>query len=482
MTEPTPIPSTTKPTSMLSSLKDKLIAGSSIISEDDFKELSKEEQIRYLVTLSDGKLAATDLSDDLLVPAFTIYSSSYMLRKVGQEITNIAGPTTQYFTDAVKTLKEALDKANHDKRTQNNILAIFNQKIVRPINSLIEKLSEAPNKANELVYSSIVVRGAVQVLEGVLAFRKSMDRIFTPAVSDRIVTAGVNAIVGVIATQVPIVGITLKLSGLPTMIADSFKVQNLQKNIDSLKSKIAEVKQDKTVRLQYVLAEKISELENVVGISKENLQKLSLSLKTVEDIISKKDNPEYITEVQKTLNAQSQLVESVDKSKLSPANEVGISKENLQKPNLSSKTVEDIISKKDNPEHIAEVQKILNAQSQLVESVNKSKLSPANKEEFKKIIESEFSKLTGSEVAQGSVTDNKARQTKVLEILKAKAKEYSKPLKMPEKEIFSRDMNQAIEKSFSTPASKLPTVHEKSTKHRRIIYNKSRKVVFTQKP
>ncbi|RYE06523.1 MAG: hypothetical protein EOP33_04955 [Rickettsiaceae bacterium] len=239
---------------------------SSVMTLDEFGLLNETQQTEYLVQLSQGQLKPKDLHKDLLVPIFTVYSNLDVVKTAGNKIIDLAGSGPKYCASALEQFSKIL--SIYDKYTQSNILSSFNQKIIKPVNSLVVNISKAASSGSQILYGSAVMSGTHQVLEGIIAFRKSVDSVVTPTISDKVVAAGINSIVGLIAVQAPVLAATIKLVGIPTNISNFLKVENLQKTAASLKNKIDEARTDKVIKEQLDQAQATSEKKKqTVGVN-----------------------------------------------------------------------------------------------------------------------------------------------------------------------------------------------------------------------
>lgn len=233
---------------LFSRTSQKSISASQLMPIEGFSKLNPEQQTQYLVELSAGSLTSKDLSQDLLVPVFTIYSNLDTLTTVGKKLIDMAGPGTRYCAEAISEFTATL--TGYDKSIQNSILSSFSQKITGPIDSLVANIGKAAVEGNKLLYGCAVMSGTHQILEGMAAFRKSVDSVVSPGLSDKIVAAGINSVVGFVALQAPVLGASMKLAGIPTKIVNFLKVENLQKNADLIKDKMDEIRQDKVLKEQ----------------------------------------------------------------------------------------------------------------------------------------------------------------------------------------------------------------------------------------
>ncbi|WP_103897197.1 hypothetical protein [Rickettsia fournieri] len=158
----------------------------SIIDFSSFSELTKEQQ-RLLTTLKGFteslKMNVKDLEDHL----FYILQNS--LNKLSHteniDVAKIEKLFNRTIQESITTLSEALEKAYQEQLKTKDIF----------------------------LFDRIIVEKCLNVLEHILKFQQELDKLY-PGASKKIIESLDNILVGVISTQIPMLGIFIQTSGI----------------------------------------------------------------------------------------------------------------------------------------------------------------------------------------------------------------------------------------------------------------------------
>jgi len=203
-----------------------------------------------------------------------------------------ANALSAYSVKALKTLETNLDElqlSEKDKKIVNNI---YKQTVLVGVTKGAKKLIEPLANGKGYLYNKILSEQTVSILNGILEFKKSIDKHF-PGLSDKIIAAAVPAITTLIATYAPPVALVLKTTGILSKAAEYIKTDNLEKTVKQMRADLSTIEQTKHLTEAQELGTKLSELAETISVSPESLQKSGITLKNIDDITKEiSNNPE----------------------------------------------------------------------------------------------------------------------------------------------------------------------------------------------
>ncbi|NRB11338.1 MAG: hypothetical protein HRU35_07005 [Rickettsiaceae bacterium] len=138
---------------------------------------------------------------------------------------------------------------------------IFQNKLVLGTKKALSTVkNEFSNSKKGQEISLIALKATSQILESILDFEKEMDKAF-PGGSDIFVNFAGYAITGLLTYVAPMTTSVLKLTGTLDKLTDEFKKDNLDKNIKSIKAKIAKLEGNELLASQYEEAKAQAEIQ-----------------------------------------------------------------------------------------------------------------------------------------------------------------------------------------------------------------------------
>jgi hypothetical protein len=196
---------------------------------------------------------------------------------------NMSQQSSQIAPDFSESIKEKLDELKLTEEEKVEVDNIYKQTILVSMQKAKENISHKLEKSKDTIHSFILSEKAVDIMDGILNFKKKIDKRF-PGLSDKIIAAAVPVIITAITNYLPPVGLALKSSGLLDRAVEFLKTENLEKTIDKMRANLVEINKDKQLAEIQETAVKISKLAEELEVSPNSLSKLGLSLKGVVEI------------------------------------------------------------------------------------------------------------------------------------------------------------------------------------------------------
>ena len=196
---------------------------------------------------------------------------------------NMSQQSSQIAPDFSESIKGKLDELKLTEEEKVEVDNIYKQTILVSMQKAKENISYKLEKSKDIIHSFILSEKAVDIMDGILNFKKKIDKRF-PGLSDKIIAAAVPVIITAITNYLPPVGLALKSSGLLDRAVDFLKTENLEKTIDKMRANLVEINKDKQLAEIQETAVKISKLAEELEVSPNSLSKLGLSLKGVVEI------------------------------------------------------------------------------------------------------------------------------------------------------------------------------------------------------
>jgi|GEM_PF-3646763 len=238
---------------------------------------------------------------------------------------------------------------------------LFNKTIKTSLNALSEALEKAYQeqlKTKDIfLFDGVIVEKCLNVLEQVLKFQQELEKLY-PGASKKIIESLENILVGVISTQMPILGIFIKTSGILEKVNNLIDPEKLLPKVTKLHNDIKEMRQEikgnKNLGNIYNKAEQIAEISE---ISKEPPRKII-------EIANK--NPNNKASLENVVEA----AKSIPKSKEEVEEKISELKSNIENaiPKDKLESVKNIISSNLN-ETKTELLKVLNPEASFAEKI-----------------------------------------------------------------------------------------------------------------
>lgn len=204
--------------------------------------------------------------------------------------------------DAERGLDEfskRLEKIPEEQREA--LIEIFKDTVMSSMKSGAEDLYKSMKKHNPyiLFFEGALVSCATNLLSGILKFRQAVDAKF-PKLIDIALNAASFAIIAVVTAHYPIAGIALAASGILEIAKGYLSCEKLEKSIESLHKKQAEIKNDLQLHFMYEQGEQVAATSEKFNIDPQILQELNLGKDTLDKLASaagQKASQALITEV-----------------------------------------------------------------------------------------------------------------------------------------------------------------------------------------
>jgi hypothetical protein len=220
---------------------------------------------------------------------------------------SIASAIEQLKFDSMKTLKTFPRNLRAIKKRVDYIYNIFldseNQQREREIaesfretvgNSLdeLEKYIDEQQQVKEeiLFFEDAFIEIIIKVLESILEFQNRLDNLYPGASKDIVDYLG-NLLIGIIAVQMPVVGLILKGSGLLDSVKSFLSTENLTKTVENWQEKLeivrekrAEIEKSTNLKEKYSKATQIVKISEIAEVSPVAVAELGLDIDSLKKI------------------------------------------------------------------------------------------------------------------------------------------------------------------------------------------------------
>ncbi|HJD56118.1 MAG TPA: hypothetical protein LFW21_05775 [Rickettsia endosymbiont of Pyrocoelia pectoralis] len=308
-------------------------------------------------------------------------------------------------TNLLDILRSSLKELS---KTENinveKIEELFNNTLKKSLDTLSEALDktyqEQLKNKDIFLFDGIIVEKCLNVLEQILKFQQGLDKIH-PGASKKIIKSLENMLVGIIATQTPVLGAFIQASGLLEKVNNLIDHEKLLPKVTKLRNDIKQMRQEiKASKELGSVAERAEQVAGISEISNEPIKKVieveknpnnKASLETVME--AAKEIPKNKAEIEQKISKLKDDIEKTlpEKAKELPAVKDSIKSnlENVKKELLKAASPETSFSEKITSIHKAaeqamqianDVQKIAGVDSKigsLIGAVVQSKLLPA---------------------------------------------------------------------------------------------------------
>ncbi|MCX4083413.1 hypothetical protein N7281_00625 [Rickettsia hoogstraalii] len=176
-------------------------------------------------------------------------------------------------------LQNSLNELSHTENIDvEKIEKLFNRTIQESLATLSEALEKAYQeqlKTKDIfLFDGIIVEKCLNVLEQVLKFQQELDKLY-PGASKKIIESLENILVGVISTQIPMLGIFIQTSGILEKVNNLIDSEKLLPKITKLHNDIKEIREEaKSNEKLENIYEKAKKVAAISEISKEPPRKI----------------------------------------------------------------------------------------------------------------------------------------------------------------------------------------------------------------
>ncbi len=342
------------------------------------KEVSKpgkEELIRLIIKNSANiiPLLKQDIKTLSLSQLSQLHEISGLEASAKEMLGSHASTLTKFSLTGLEMLNSGLKDLDLSDKDKDIVNSIFKQTVLVGVNVASKKLLEPLAESKGFLYNKILSEQTVEILESVLEFKKSIDKIY-PGLSDKIISASIMAITALASAYAPPVGLALKTTGILSKAAEYIKTDNLEKTVEKMQTDLSKVRETKQLAEAQELGTKLSELSETLGVSAESLQKSGINLDNIEEV------KEEVTKHQEAADFLVEVCKYTEKQVPNSAKEV---EELFEK--IKQEAVKDMQSKGASAELIADFEKTYKESSMHAEVEIESSLTKSAKA-FDKVV------------------------------------------------------------------------------------------------
>lgn len=220
---------------------------------------------------------------------------------------SIASAIEQLKFDSMKTLKtfprnlRAIKKRvdyiynifldSEDPQREREIAESFKETVGNSLDELEKYIDEQQSVKEEILFfEDAFIELIIKVLESIVEFQNRLDSLY-PGASKEIVDYLGNLLIGIIAVQMPVVGLILKGSGLLDSVKSFLSTENLTKTVDNWQEKLeivrekrAEIESSTNLKEKYSKATQIAEITEIAGVSPVAVAELGLDIDSLKKI------------------------------------------------------------------------------------------------------------------------------------------------------------------------------------------------------
>ncbi|WP_375331911.1 hypothetical protein [Candidatus Tisiphia endosymbiont of Temnostethus pusillus] len=220
---------------------------------------------------------------------------------------SIASAIEQLKFDSMKTLKtfprnlRAIKKRvdyiykifldSEDQQREQEIAESFRETVGNSLDELEKYIDEQQQVKEEILFfEDAFIELIIKVLESILEFQNRLDNLYPGASKDIVDYLG-NLLIGIIAVQMPVVGLILKGSGLLESVKSFLSTENLTKTVENWQEKLeivrekrAEIEKSTNLKEKYSKATQIVEIAEIAGVSPVAVAELGLDIDSLKKV------------------------------------------------------------------------------------------------------------------------------------------------------------------------------------------------------
>lgn len=230
------------------------------------------------------------------------------------------------FSHNIKDLKNKMTYLQNifndleDQEHSKEIAKIFKETIEISIDEMERYLQEQEKAKEEFyLFEERFIEYIINIISAIITFQKQLDNLY-PNLSKIIIDYLSDFLVGLLATQVPIVALAIKGSGILDALKSYISAEGLTNTLNNWKDKLTqvqtklnEVREDKVLKKQFILVKQVIEISEITGISVISIAELGLhskSLKQIKGAISQ--NPKTIKSFEQIVELSKSIPHSKD--------------------------------------------------------------------------------------------------------------------------------------------------------------------------
>jgi len=323
---------------------------------EQFNQLTQNEKIKLIQQyaphlLNSLKKSLSSLSSQELGNLFEFANFESVAKEIVASFTIDLTNFLTNFSYIIEPVITELKLSDKEKSLLDNILK---KTLVFAINKASSNLYTDLKKGEGLLYSAILSEKTITILEGILDFKKAIDKNF-PGLSDLIISKTSPAILGLVSIYSPPLGLALKTTGVLNKVSDFLKTENLSKTVNNMYHSLDKIQQDKTLSQVHETGSKFTEIAKQIASStlsedlvliRHRIEKFNLTLEaaseTAQEISKNASSKKLLTIVAEYAENHipssereiNEKLEIVKKSTLDKLEKNGVPKELIAEANL----------------------------------------------------------------------------------------------------------------------------------------------------
>ncbi len=235
---------------------------------EQFNQLTQNEKIKLIQQyaphlLNSLKKSLSSLSSQELGNLFEFANFEAAAKEIAASFTIDLTNFLTNFSYIIEPVITELKLSDNEKSLLDNILK---KTLVFAINKASSNLYTDLKKGEGLLYSAILSEKTITILEGILDFKKAIDKNF-PGLSDLIISKTSPAILGLVSIYSPPLGLALKTTGVLSKVSDFLKTENLSKTVNNMYHSLDKIQQDKTLSQVHETSSKFMEIAKQISSS-----------------------------------------------------------------------------------------------------------------------------------------------------------------------------------------------------------------------
>jgi len=247
-----------------------------------FDQLSQNEKIKLIQQyaphlLNSLKKSLSSLSSQDLSSLFEFANFELAAKSITEAFTL----DLENFLNVIEPIIKDLKLSDSESSLLDNTLK---KTLVFAINKASSDLYTGLKKGEGLLYTAVVSETTITILEGILDFKKAIDKNF-PKLSDTLIAKASPALLGLVSAYSPSLGLALKTTGILSKVADFLKTESLDKTITNMYLSLDKIKQDATLSQIHETGIKIADIAEQIAVSPSIIEKFNLTNKAASETI-----------------------------------------------------------------------------------------------------------------------------------------------------------------------------------------------------
>ncbi|MFK7974221.1 MAG: hypothetical protein AB8B66_05115 [Rickettsiaceae bacterium] len=160
--------------------------------------------------------------------------------------------------ELVEQLNEGLEKSPLSDKDKEQVQQLFDTNVIQSIRDSANYIYKGVEGQKDALYTAMLSDRTANILGGIIKFKKAVDKQF-PGKLDQLVDYAGKALVGLIATQSPAVGLLLAKLDVSTKLSKMLSTDNLEKTLATMRTELDKIKDDKQLGPLYEQATEVAQ-------------------------------------------------------------------------------------------------------------------------------------------------------------------------------------------------------------------------------